>query len=283
MFGSAGSIAAIAVTLGWATLIGAADPFEEFDEVQETPQPAAAEPRRVRSRRIDTDFFEHWVFGSETAEPQVRQRLDTMLELHLDWVDRVCKLTEPQRKKIRLAARADVRTFFDNVDKIRALYIETVRNRRSLFHEVHPHVAPLNTQLKSRFFGADSLVHKATLSVLTPTQRKEYERALAERRTSQYAVRVRWVIAYLDSGLPLLEHQRQQLERVLLEETEPPTAFGQYDYLIVMYQASRLPQQRLRPIFDEAQWNVFRNHMEKARSLETLLKQNKLLDEWWSD
>ena len=44
---------------------------------------------------------------------------------------------------------------------------------------------------------------------------------------------------------------------LLLRETRPPRRFGNApDVALVLFQASRLPEAKLRPIFDYAQWRI---------------------------
>jgi hypothetical protein len=42
----------------------------------------------------------------------------------------------------------------------------------------------------------------------------------------------------------------------------------------VLVQASRLPEEKLKPLFDESQWKVLKKHLDQARGIEPFLKAN---------
>ena len=75
----------------------------------------------------------------------------------------------------------------------------------------------------------------------------------------------------------LTADQRHRLVAVLAEETRAPKKFGRYDYQLVMLQASKLPEAKLRPIFSDDQWRKVRRQMDQTRGLETYLKTNGFL------
>ena len=51
-----------------------------------------------------------------------------------------------------------------------------------------------------------------------------------------------------------LDHQRV---------VEPPIAFGQYDYYLVMYRLARLPEKDVKPLLDERQWKLMRQQFNQ--------------------
>ena len=53
-----------------------------------------------------------------------------------------------------------------------------------------------------------------------------------------------------------------QLAELLLKETRPPRKFGDApDVALVLFQASRIPEAKIRPIFDDAQWRIMSRWM----------------------
>ena len=66
-------------------------------------------------------------------------------------------------------------------------------------------------------------------------------------------------------SLGLTDGQRRRLEAVLLEETRAPENLATYDYAIVMYQASLIPEARIRPVFDDVQWRVMSRELASSR------------------
>ena len=74
-------------------------------------------------------------------------------------------------------------------------------------------------------------------------------------------------------GVPLTEVQRQRFLKLLFEELEPPKKFGDQDQYVVFYQASKLDQEKLKPIFDDAQWRALDETFRRARGMEAHLRQ----------
>ena len=83
----------------------------------------------------------------------------------------------------------------------------------------------------------------------------------------------------LQKGLSLSDGQRIRILCVLLEETRPPRRFGPIDYYGIMYQASRIPESRLRPIFSDREWDAFRREIDEARRREGELRESGYLPE----
>ena len=74
-------------------------------------------PRWMRLEGIiDEDSFDDWAFGGEQGEKRFRDQLDTLLETKLQVIDRVLLLNEPQRRKLKLAGRGDIKHLLDMVD-----------------------------------------------------------------------------------------------------------------------------------------------------------------------
>ena len=82
------------------------DPEEIAPQAQ--PQPAFT---------INEVNFNQWAFGGRGDANTIRQRLDSVLTLKVEEVERACSLTEAQSKKLRLAGRGDIKRFSDRVDE----------------------------------------------------------------------------------------------------------------------------------------------------------------------
>ena len=73
--------------------------------------------------------------------------------------------------------------------------------------------------------------------------------------------------------------QRLRLFAVLLAETRPARRSGPSDYYAIMFQVSRIPVEKLRPIFDETEWRLLRLEFDAARRQEPMLRESGLLPE----
>ena len=131
--------------------------------------------------------------------------------------------------------------------------------------------------LQTGLFSDASFLHKAIRKTLNAEQTQRYDAVDLERRTFRYHAKIDLVVAMLENSLPLRDDQRQRVRKLLRYETQPPRKFGQYDYYVVMYQLSKLPEEKLKPIFEEAQWRLLSKQFQQARGMEQFLKQNQLL------
>ena len=65
--------------------------------------------------------------------------------------------------------------------------------------------------------------------------------------------------------------------KLLLDETQPPPTFGQYDQYLIIHQLAKLSELKLKPILDDNQWNQMQGQFNQARGMEQFLIQNGLL------
>ena len=77
-----------------------------------------------------------------------------------------------------------------------------------------------------------------------------------EKRLFRYRAKVELIVASLDQTVGFSDDQRRQLVELILRETELPKRFGQYDYWLVMYQTGKIPESKLKTIFDDKQWAI---------------------------
>ena len=130
-------------------------------------------------------------------------------------------------------------------------------------------VARLNVRnLPGDLFGDGSMFAKTLVTTLTLDQRL---RAKEIERIRSYRTRVHWVVLPLDGLLGLSQEQHRRFVDVIAQETSPLERYGEFDEDAVMLQASRLPEAKLKPIFDDAQWNRLRGHFDRARRIEKSL------------
>ncbi len=121
-------------------------------------------------------------------------------------------------------------------------------------------------------------IAKVLQRTLDPEQTAQLEQQETARRKFRYEAKVGLVVAALESGIPLRDEQRQKLLKVLLEETRPPRQFGQYDYYVVLYQAAKLDEGKLKPIFDDDQWRALTQLFAQIQGIEAHLKRTGVLD-----
>jgi hypothetical protein len=264
-----------------ATLLGAlgssgiahAQNRDMMDDDEEVDVPQAQMMMQQRVFMMDDSNFENWVFGGNRNGPAARERLEKLLTLQIEFIDKSCGLDPAQRKKLELAGHGDVKRFYDRIDVARRKF-QKVKNDQNKVGEIYQEIQPIQTVLNMGPFGDGSIFSKTLPRALTPEQVIKFEAVDRERRQFRYGSKVGAAVARLDGSLALSRDQRRKLTEVIMSETKPPRQFGQQDQQVVLLQASKLPEAKLRPIFDEAQWKALSRQFAQVQSQEFMIKNN---------
>ncbi len=150
---------------------------EEEAEAQIHPQAVAAEVQIVQN--VNTDQVDQWVFGRFGGAAGTRTKLDSALALKIDELERLCGLTESQKKKLLLAGRGDIKRFFDRVEELKRKF---VANQNGMNQNIWQDLQPLQGELNTGLFDEESLYAKMIKRILSSDQAVHYERQLHERR-----------------------------------------------------------------------------------------------------
>jgi hypothetical protein len=231
-------------------------------------QPAHAQNKFV----MGDDQFNQWLYqGNGQAADE-----DSEITLMVESVDRSCHLNEEQKNKLRLAGHGDYARFSQKVDDLRSECVGKSYDQNTM-NELYQKFEPLQTQYQAGMLGSTSLFAKVLQRALTPEQREEYEAAEAERRKTRLQAKVRLFVAILEQSCPLKSSQRNALVDVLLKETQPALRSSEYDWYVVVVQAGKIPDDKLKPTLDKAQLMYFKKITQQARGMEAQLKQAGVL------
>ena len=69
---------------------------------------------------LSDELFDQWAFGGRMTGNTIRNKLDSLLTMQIEEIDRSCTLTEAQKNKLRLAGRGDMKRFLDRVEEKRS-------------------------------------------------------------------------------------------------------------------------------------------------------------------
>lgn len=264
---------AAAALLAVAVAAPAARAQDDEDEEEEA-KPAVV--NRFNGFVANDVQFDQWVFGNMGMgnAAAARTKLDSLLTLNVEDVDRTCGLTPVQKKKLLLAGRGDIKRFFDKVDEVRKKFTKDKNfNFQNQFQQVWQEIQPLQTTFNAGLFGADSIYGKAIHATLTPEQAEKHEKVVRDRLHYRYWARVDLAMELLNNEVGFTDDQRRQLVKLLHEETRPPRKLGQNDYYVVLYQLSRIPEAKLKPVFEDVQWRFLKRQLDQGRGMEMFLKQ----------
>lgn len=242
----------------------------QADDDDDPPDEVAAQAARFE---MPENQFESWMFQTLPNASAARAKLEKLLALHTQDVDRACQLSEAQQKKLQLAGRGDIKRFFERVDVVRRKFL-LVRKDQNKVNEIWQDIQPLQLIFLSGLHGSDSFFRKTLRNILDDRQFEDYSRLARERQLFQYRAKVELVVSVLEGGLPLRDEQRQRFITLVVEHTKPPLRYGQQDYYIVMWNISKIPEATLKPLFDEAEWKALNRQFAQVRGMEQWLKQN---------
>ncbi|NQV26226.1 MAG: hypothetical protein HQ518_17870 [Rhodopirellula sp.] len=220
--------------------------------------------------------FEQWVFQQYGNAATTRTRLRESLELYTEDVDQTCDLSDAQLRKLQLAGQGDIERFFRAYEKVKTKF-QAIRNDQQKVNEIWQDISPLQIRMTTGLFDRDSLLQKSLVNTITREQFLKYAKVDEERRRFHHESKIGLVITLLDQSAPVTSKQRRQLTELLRSETKLPRKSGQYDYYAMMYQVSKISEDKLKPILDDIQWRVFNQQFNQMRGMEQWLKQNGLL------
>jgi hypothetical protein len=238
---------------------------QQADEPEEA---AAPPPRRLQ---IPDRTFDQWVFGAGGDAASARELGEARLRSRVGYIHQVCGLTAAQRKKLDIAGRGDIKRFFDRVAQLREelrLVDADINRIRQLINEVQA----AGQRFRNQPPDEQSLFGKTLRTILDPEQAARCRRSFSEERLRAHQSSIVWVLGIVQRNAGLSRSQSLRLHVVLLEETRPPRASGPWDYFGIMYQAARIPEHKLRPIFQESEWRWLRKEFDEARSREAMLR-----------
>jgi hypothetical protein len=246
---------------------------EEEDEGNENAVERLAIPNFV----MDDNQFDQWVFGGPMNSGAARRnRLESLLTLQVDHVARACNLSEIQKRKLVLAGKGDIKRFLDKVDEKRKKF-EKVKTDQNKINEIYQELQPLQVALNSGLFNEGSLFSKTLKNTLEGEAATRFEKVANEKRRFRYHAKVELAVAQLDQSVGFSDEQRSKLVDVIMSETRPPARYGQYDYWVVMYQAGRIPESKVRPQFDDKQWALLKRQFDQMRGMGNWLRSAGML------
>jgi hypothetical protein len=221
---------------------------------------------------MDDNQFNSWLFQGNGQPPDEDSEVTLMVEA----MDRSCHLNAEQKAKLRLAGHGDYARFDQKVTDLRGECVGKTYDQNEM-QTLFQKFQPLQEQYQAGMLGSTSLFAKVVNQALTPEQREEYDAAEAERRKSRHAAKVRLFVAILEQSCPLKSTQRDAMVELLLKETRPALRSSEYDWYVVVVQAAKIPDSKLKPILDQAQLTYVKKITGQARGYEGMLRQMGVL------
>ncbi len=254
-------------------------PEEVVDDADENNNPQMM----MNVFEIQAQQFDMWVFGNQFNMVNVngvnvaknngpRGKLDAMLALKVDEVEKLGGLSSSQREKLRLAGRGDIREFLEQVEVKRRKF-EEVRKDQQRFGMFYQEIQPLRNAFQGGLFTEDSLFGKSLAHTLDPTQAAKFEEGRRQRAAYRYGAAVDLLTAKLGLALGLTADQRLRFARIITDNTRPPKNLGTQEFNAVFYLASTVPIDKFKPLLDASQIRVLERQFMNMRAWQQILKQ----------
>ena len=243
-------------------------------------------PDDVEAKQVTVQVFNNFVMNDENFEAnvfqpsgnarQARISIENKLKLQINEINRVCQLDEAQTRKLKLAASFDVKRFFDEVDVVRKKF-KSGKHDQEAWNQIWQEINPLQTKMATGIFNDSSFFHKAIRKTLTEEQYSKYDAVVSERRRFRYKCSIETAMMQFEDAVPLNHVQHEAIVKLVLDETQPPLAFGQHDQQVVMYRISQVSESKLKSILDDRQWTLAKQQISQYQGMEQFLIQNGII------
>lgn len=154
------------------------------DDFEVRVEPADAEnPEQPLRLVVNDSSCDQLLFGKGHTQVSARTRLVARIRQDIQAIDKICKLTKDQQKKLELAGRRDTDRLFEQAaafrEKLKRLYDEDDVKKGLLdptIVELSNDTAPLRHAVTSESFEGESFFAKTLNAVLTDEQAAQYKK-----------------------------------------------------------------------------------------------------------
>ena len=147
------------------------------------------------------EMFDQWVFQQERNVDGARQRLDSLLALRIEEVNRAAQLTDAQKKKLHLAGKGDMKRFFARYVTVKKKF-QLAKNDLNKINQIWQDISPLQMSMQAGLFHEDSLLVKSFLHTLSAEQLEHYGAIVRERRAFRHRAAIDLTVRFWNRICP---------------------------------------------------------------------------------
>ena len=175
--GSTGQASFDNVIVFFKEVIVAADTIDD-DAIEYDPQ------RGNEHISIAQGTADDLAFGPGSTAEKMQTQLATRLHQEIETIDKICKLTDVQKRKIELAGRGDIQRLLDRAEMLKTKFetcdaILTIDEFETWAKAVAAEESRLGVAMNLRASRDGTLLAKTLKTVLTPEQAAAFERQLS--------------------------------------------------------------------------------------------------------
>ncbi len=234
-------------------------------------QRLAVEMMAVPAQEIPEARINQLIFQPDRTPEDARRRLDSVLALQVVDIDKTCQLTPEQKHKVELMGRGDIKRFFDQYESIKAKF-QFLRNDRQNLTELSQDTRPLQMALQAGLFHDDSLLRKSLSHTLTNEQFERYDAIARERRKSRHLATIASLVNLLQRAGPFTDAKRKEFVALLAKEIQPNRRPGPYGFYVLLGQMGQIPEEKLKPLLDDKQWQLLNQYRDQYQAMEPILR-----------
>jgi hypothetical protein len=240
---------------------------DDNDLVQERQPADDGERININARNVGADI-DNWVYGMDRSETRGGElRLLSQLQRRVNMLARSMSLSDSQIDQLSLAGQGDMRRFMDRVDEVKARFEQT-RRGPDTWRAILQECRPLQDDYRRGVFAEPSLFSKMMARIMTVEQIRQSKKVARDRRRFQHRAGVHMTVLRLSTALGLSGEQQTRLKMLLLQETRPARTLEGVNataYFSVVYaQLPRIPERKLRPLFEPWQWQALKTKLASA-------------------
>jgi hypothetical protein len=229
--------------------VGAGSAAGQRQEVIQLPE--ARLRLELFKREILDQQFDLRLFGQDRTVDGAHARLESVLASQIEELDRVLQLSPAQKKKLELAGRGDIKRCFDRFESLKdKLQAPDRRNTQECLEEFSAFASSLNGGL----FLERSLLHKSLPTTLTSAQFERYDMIVRENQHGRQSAAIKSLIAELAADSPFSDAKQEQFTTILTNEIKTARIVGPLDAFYFELQLCRIPEEKLKPLVDDLQW-----------------------------
>jgi hypothetical protein len=248
-----------------ATVLAGAVVFAAVDDDEESSGVVLIQRRQV----LQVQRALKVLLQTQASAGGFKHQLTTRLR-HLDLA---CHLSEPQKRKLALAAEGDIKRYEDAFEDLRAQCRELQPDDPARSDKLIREISALQQQ-QADPFSAGSLFGKTLNQLL---DREQLAKLARQPSRDAYERLVAGNLPALGNRIGLRPEQYPALTELLTWGTDPPKKFGRFEYMYLVYQLSKVPADKLKPLLDNQQ--QARLAQQYVANAEPFLIQMGLLDE----
>lgn len=214
-----------------------------------------------------------WVFNNHTTLDSVRRDSRQLLEARIDLVAQACpRLSSEQRGQLKLAGEGDLQRFMNRFESLRRT-LPSGRMTQQEYQNLWQKLQPIAQKYARGLHSDGSLFARSLQTTLNFEQLRQYEDFERARARRHYIGTVKGAIAMIENEIPLTVAQRKKLLDLILAQDVPSagTLHTNYRFHVVLYHISKIPRDKLKPIFLENEWKVMTGILQQVQAIKQFL------------